>query len=498
MKTFYCNPLHLLAILAMCIIYSNQHYVVIIGAGPAGLAAATYLLKHNLTDFIVLEAENRIGGRVNSVTFGDAIVELGAEWCHGQEGNVVYEMVKDLDLLEDNGDGASIVFSNGKSLNSNKSLTILQLLQEVYDDGGDETYENKSCGEFLSEFFPKVLKSSIKLYFEDDQETLKLALQSMPLYEHFVLSMESAFSWYDVAARSSYEDCEGNFNLGWKGKGYKQIFDIMSKNISKSAGSLEDKIQLNKVVSKIDYSGSKGIVTCTDGSVYTSNFVLFTPSLGVLKSDSEKLFHPPLSKDKMAAIRDLGFGAVIKVLQSYPDIWWPADLTYGIGFSWNEEDYQEAAKVFADGPVKNGKSWVSDIYSILPAMNNPHVIYIWITGQFVPEIEKLSDKDIKNGIDYVFKKFMGHKYNISEPDKMIRYGWYSNPHFRGTYSFDTIESKRENESCRSILAIPAVNDDDKNVLLFAGEATHYNHSSTVHGAIETGYREADYIIKSIK
>ncbi|PSN36046.1 Peroxisomal N(1)-acetyl-spermine/spermidine oxidase [Blattella germanica] len=33
------------------------------------------------------------------------------------------------------------------------------------------------------------------------------------------------------------------------------------------------------------------------------------------------------------------------------------------------------------------------------------------------------------------------------------------------------------------------------VLLFAGEATHSTHFSTVHGAIETGWREAERIIK---
>ena len=35
-------------------------------------------------------------------------------------------------------------------------------------------------------------------------------------------------------------------------------------------------------------------------------------------------------------------------------------------------------------------------------------------------------------------------------------------------------------------------------LLFAGEATHPRHFSTVHGAIETGWREADRIIEKMK
>ena len=35
-------------------------------------------------------------------------------------------------------------------------------------------------------------------------------------------------------------------------------------------------------------------------------------------------------------------------------------------------------------------------------------------------------------------------------------------------------------------------------LLFAGEATHSQYFSTVHGAIESGTREAERIIKKIK
>jgi spermine oxidase len=48
------------------------------------------------------------------------------------------------------------------------------------------------------------------------------------------------------------------------------------------------------------------------------------------------------------------------------------------------------------------------------------------------------------------------------------------------------------------LASPVVNSSGRQVLLFAGEATHANYFSTVHGAIETGYREAERISKIYK
>ncbi len=56
--------------------------VIIIGAGFAGLAAAYQLYKKKV-DFVILEARNRIGGRVFSHTIDEAeklVIELGAEW----------------------------------------------------------------------------------------------------------------------------------------------------------------------------------------------------------------------------------------------------------------------------------------------------------------------------------------------------------------------------------------------------------------------------------
>lgn len=44
--------------------------IAIIGAGVAGLCAADYLLKQGVSDFLLLEARNRIGGRVIAINIG--------------------------------------------------------------------------------------------------------------------------------------------------------------------------------------------------------------------------------------------------------------------------------------------------------------------------------------------------------------------------------------------------------------------------------------------
>lgn len=47
----------------------NEPKIIIIGAGAAGIAAATRLLERGLENVTILEGKNRIGGRVHTVEF---------------------------------------------------------------------------------------------------------------------------------------------------------------------------------------------------------------------------------------------------------------------------------------------------------------------------------------------------------------------------------------------------------------------------------------------
>lgn len=54
----------------------NQHKVIIVGAGMAGLSAANHLIKNGVTDFKILEARGRIGGRIVSIDIGTQKVNI--------------------------------------------------------------------------------------------------------------------------------------------------------------------------------------------------------------------------------------------------------------------------------------------------------------------------------------------------------------------------------------------------------------------------------------
>lgn len=64
--------------------------VLIIGGGLAGLSAAHHFNTVGMKDFLIVEADNRLGGRIYSdVQSG---IEIGAEFIHG-EGSMAYDIV---------------------------------------------------------------------------------------------------------------------------------------------------------------------------------------------------------------------------------------------------------------------------------------------------------------------------------------------------------------------------------------------------------------------
>lgn len=66
-----------------------------------------------------------------------------------------------------------------------------------------------------------------------------------------------------------------------------------------------EKTYKNSKVTKINYNRSYDTVkiSTADGKEYLADHVIFTPSLGVLKANYQRLFNPPLPEKKVTAIK---------------------------------------------------------------------------------------------------------------------------------------------------------------------------------------------------
>ena len=68
-----------------------RYDIIIIGAGISGLASGKYLQSKGF-NVVLLEARNRIGGRLWSDNSLGVTVDLGAAWIHGVKNSSVYDL----------------------------------------------------------------------------------------------------------------------------------------------------------------------------------------------------------------------------------------------------------------------------------------------------------------------------------------------------------------------------------------------------------------------
>ncbi|XP_048517929.1 spermine oxidase [Dendroctonus ponderosae] len=448
----------------------DQPSIIIVGSGPAGIAAATKLLQNNFNNIKILEAENRIGGRINSVKFGDAFVDLGAEFCHGEENNIVFSMVENLKILQHSKNDGRVFISNGTQMKDDDAEKLIGFADSLFaDETPAEGCENSiSVGECLD---IRVKNISENLAGAKDWATT------------YLCAYDSPFDLHDLKITSAYQVNKGDLRMHWNGRGYKTILDVMMQKYPNNYAQLpiDSKILLNTSVTAISNWTSSVTVTTAKGTTFKADHVIFTPSVGVLKATHGEMFHPALPQKKVLAIEQTGFGAILKVILRFPSRWWNVDF---LSFVWTPQD-KEAL-------VQKNLTWLICLGSLAQAENNPKVLIAWYAGKCIPQMERLSEEAIRDGHRYIITKFLASHFDVSMPVEMIKSSWLSNPNFRGTYSYESTESGK---GLPRQLGAPLVDENGKPKVLFAGEATHPYYFSTVHGAIESGYREAERLIQ---
>lgn len=86
---------------------------------------------------------------------------------------------------------------------------------------------------------------------------------------------------------------------------------------------------------------------------------------------------------------------------------------------------------------------------------------------------------------------------VGTPCFLSRTKWATNRWERGAYSYRSVYSE-EKGSTADALATPLIDDDGFPLVCFAGEATSTHYHASVHGAMDSGIREAERLIKLFK
>lgn len=121
--------------------------------------------------------------------------------------------------------------------------------------------------------------------------------------------------------------------------GYQQIFDILMNkfpDVSKSY-LIENNIEFNQDVSRIDWTDGKISIETTAGRVYNADKVIVTIPLGVLKEKHETMFVPELPVINRLAIENLAIGHTTKIFIEYESNWWSIKIS-GVYIFWTEAE----------------------------------------------------------------------------------------------------------------------------------------------------------------
>jgi monoamine oxidase len=298
---------------------SPSQEIIIIGSGISGLSAANNFLKNNYK-VTILEARDRIGGRISTIELGDNKLDMGASWIHGIGPN--------MEKIKKYKGRLNPIFSIAKENNlqtiptwadeekTKISYYWYKLRGRQIQAGLIDDYIDR-----IEEYLLKKVKPSNTT--QSYQQVLSSFKHGSHKYESLYKSIVNFMYIQDSAAELS-EQSLIDFYAPWKfdgpehifQHGYTQIIEILSK---------DQTILLNKKVIEINYSQDKIIIHTNNGEVFTCDKVLITVPVSVLQSRVIN-FNPPLIDQKLQAIDKIGMGLMDKLWLEFNEVFWINDL----------------------------------------------------------------------------------------------------------------------------------------------------------------------------
>ena len=414
----------------------------VIGAGISGLAAARELKSHGV-QVTVIEARNRIGGRVWTDRSLGVPVDMGASWISGVEENPITALAKEFDIKTIVDNEKWVLYDHpGKQL-SNGAVAKIRAQQEALGEEVEKLAEDLDADVSLHAAVRRVLQGE------------QLDADERRYVDLFIAGLESDTGGEAEKLSMVY----GLDDDGFDGEshlfpgGYGQIAEGLARGLD---------IRLSERVTKIAY-GREGVRVVTDKDSYDANWIVVTLPLGVLKLGSVQ-FEPPLSQTKQQAITRLGMGRLDKIVLKFPKVFWPQNVT-NLAYA---SDVRGEFSQFLNGWKLVGEP----------------VLFALVGAKFARQLEALSDQEVEARAMKVLRSIFGD--GIPNPVGMKYSRWGKDPFAGGCYSYVPLGGTSDDFDALAEPMPP---------LYFAGEATSRDYRGTVHGAFLTGIREAHRIRK---
>ncbi|NXK19320.1 PAOX oxidase, partial [Arenaria interpres] len=442
------------------------------------------------------------------------LAEMGAHWIHGPSpGNPVFRLATSYSLLgpeatrEENQQVEvgghpslpSVTYgSSGKVLSPTQVSEAHHLFDTLLDSArafqGTEELPAPSVGQYLrGEIAQRV---SALGGGQEDAQRLQLAILATCLKLECCISGTHSMDLVALEPFGEYVSLPG-LDCTFPG-GYSSLPDRMLSALP------EGTVLLNKAVRTIQWRGSfceEGDKTrdfpvrveCEDGDAFLADHVIITVPLGFLKERHQDFFQPPLPQQKAEAIRRLGFGTNNKIFLEFEKPFWDPQQQL-LEVVWEDESPLEEPSTNLEA------NWFKKLIGFVilqPPDQHGHVLCGFIAGKESEYMETLSDEEVLGTMTHLLRTLTGNPH-LPAPRRVLRSQWHSAPYTRGSYSYVAVGSSGDDIDALA-QPLPEDPEDPRPLqLLFAGEATHRTFYSTTHGALLSGWREAERLNQLFK
>ena len=272
--------------------------VVIVGAGFTGLSAALELKQAGI-DFLLLEARDRVGGRVEAIRngLGERIDSGGQFLCEDMPEVMALAKARDKTFVETYVEG---------DFTTHPSMQPKDAKQTYY---GAMAIRERMNG--IEPDDPSIAGMSVAGWLEQQHDPIdaKTAFRSM-IEGLWCLPMDKVPLWHliDNDRRITNEVPELQYSL-------RETMQSLAEDL---AGDLGDRVRLGEPVTRVEH-GSQGVRVVTGNGVIQARQVL----VALPPATAAKLvFAPALPATLAKALGVWESGAVIKILVRYPKPFW--------------------------------------------------------------------------------------------------------------------------------------------------------------------------------
>ncbi len=422
-------------------------WVIVIGAGIAGLTVANALTRSGV-DCVVVEARDRIGGRLHSVEVDGHVADLGGAWIHHPDGNVLTDWVEFASVpwfVDPTGTRFT-----GADLAERRVLTSAELADVGY--GVFEPVAQRVLADAAAGRPDRSVAEAVDDYLAEsgppsaERDRLRQLMAAM-------VEQDGAGPFDVISARWALtEDMfVGDVIDNLPVDGYRSILSPLA------VGSV---IRLGQPVRRIEQEGD-GVRVIGDGWQEAGSHAVITVPLGVLKSGAIE-FVPPLLPARQAIIDRTGFGTLEKVVLAFDEPFW------------REKDRGLQHSIIYPADRGEAATWTWDFGQ------SPVLMFLVAHGA-----AETMQRDPKGWALEQLEAVYGEPLPAA-PTGWASTDWIHDEHARGAYAHI-----RSGERASDFAALGEPVDR----LCFAGEHTTIERAGYADGAMTSALREAKRLVQ---